>query len=81
MNSVPIGTCGSCQVNPAGGGANQCNSAATTRLQCPLSNSCPTLGDPTRPLDLVCCTSGECQPDGGNDGDGNPASGQFCPMT
>ena len=77
-NSVPIGTCGSCQVNPDGGGMNECNIDAEEREECPLSNSCPTLGTPTNPIQLVCCTSGGCAPDGGVDDDLNPTPGANC---
>ena len=76
-NSVPIGTCGQCQVNLAGGGTNQCDRASTSREQCPLSNSCPLLG-PNPGLQLVCCKSGECVEDGGEDDDGDPIPGAGC---
>ena len=55
--------------------------AATTRVQCPLTNSCPTLGTPTTPVQLVCCQSGECQADGGVDGSGAPIPGMNCAAT
>ena len=58
-NTVPIGTCGSCQVNPAGGGGpSECDSTSTDDDECPLTNSCP--------FTFVCCNTGECETDGGS---------------
>ena len=52
-NSVPIGECGPCQINPNGGGGfSKCSNTTNTQQNCPLNTSCPP--------DNVCCDSGVC---------------------
>ena len=68
-SGLAIGVCGSCQVDPRGGGeASQCTSNSTDEVDCPQGTSCPP--------DTVCCATGECAT-GGAAG----ASGERCTTT